>query len=260
MPRVLFLSSYVACGTVGLQAGVPPLRHAAIDVMAVPTTLLSNHPGHAHMAGAPVAPSVIMDIVEALDGNGWLHDVSAVISGYLPTAQHATVAARAVDLLQSRSPGALYICDPVLGDDPKGLYIDAEAARAIRNDLLPRSGCLTPNRFELAWLSGLPVTSIASAVEAARALGAPMTLATSIPASEDHLANVLVTSTGHWSATVVRRPAVPHGTGDVLTGLFACELIAGHAAADALVASTRILDGIIAASPAQGTLNLSAFY
>ena len=44
MRRVLMLSSYVARGTVGLQATLPALPPGTFDVIAFPTVVLSNHP------------------------------------------------------------------------------------------------------------------------------------------------------------------------------------------------------------------------
>ena len=61
---------------------------------------------------------------------------------------------------------AAYFCDPVLGDDPKGLYIAEEAARALAAKLVPLADVIFPNRFELAWLSSQPVTDVASAENA----------------------------------------------------------------------------------------------
>ena len=47
--RILSMSSQVAYGPVGNTAAVPALQALGHEVLAVPTVILSNHPGH----GAP---------------------------------------------------------------------------------------------------------------------------------------------------------------------------------------------------------------
>src|SRR5687768_930784 len=49
-PRVLAISSQVVYGPVGSSAAVPAMRRLGLDVLELPSVLLSNHPGH----GAPV--------------------------------------------------------------------------------------------------------------------------------------------------------------------------------------------------------------
>ena len=88
----------------------------------MPTVLLSNHPGYPRFAGDPVLPGQIAAMVDALEANGWLADTAAVITGYLPSPAHVTEARSAVERVRRANPGALYLCDPVFGDEPDGLY------------------------------------------------------------------------------------------------------------------------------------------
>ena len=91
--KVMVISSMVARGHVGLSAIVPVLQGFACETVSLPTVLLSNHPGHARAAGQPVPVKQLEEMVEALDGNGWLRDVDAVLTGYFPTAAHVSFAA-----------------------------------------------------------------------------------------------------------------------------------------------------------------------
>ena len=54
MARVLALSSYVAFGSVGLAATVPALHWLGHEVIALPTVVLSNHPGYPRFAGESI--------------------------------------------------------------------------------------------------------------------------------------------------------------------------------------------------------------
>jgi pyridoxine kinase len=131
MGTILAISSQVARGHVGLAAAVPALHALGHEVIALPTVLLSNHPGHGAVAGQRIDPVLLGQMLATLDAHGWLARVDAVLSGYLPTPGHVAVVEDAIARVRARNPAAAYFCDPVLGDDPKGLYIAEDAARAL---------------------------------------------------------------------------------------------------------------------------------
>jgi pyridoxine kinase len=234
MRRILVISSHVAYGTVGLAAMVAPLQQTGHEVTMLPTIVLSNHPGHQRFAGKVLEPALLEDMTAALDANGWLGTFDAVLSGYLPSAGHVAWVQAVVARLRELNPNVVYVCDPILGDDPHGLYIDADAANAVRERLLPVADVLTPNRFELAWLSGVDVQSVADAVSAARVLGRPKLAATSIPSGPSEFANVLVAEEPVLVGKVAKMDRVPHGTGDLFAGLLTAELLKGSPEATAL--------------------------
>ena len=70
MARVFALSSHVAFGSVGLAAIVPALQSLGHEAVAVPTVVLSNHPGYGAFSGDQIAPATLDQIVDALDANG----------------------------------------------------------------------------------------------------------------------------------------------------------------------------------------------
>ena len=71
MARILAISSQVASGHVGLSAMVPVLQALGHDVIALPTIILSNHPGHTHVSGQRITVDVLDGMVDALGRNGW---------------------------------------------------------------------------------------------------------------------------------------------------------------------------------------------
>lgn len=234
MRRLLMISSYVARDPVGLTAASPPLLSAGIDVVGLPTVVLSNHPIRAHIAGITLDPRLLSDMVAALADNGWLASFDAIFSGYLPSLQHVEVVAETVKRLRALKPGVTYVCDPIFGDDPGGHYIDQRAAHGIRDLLVPLADVLTPNRFELSWLAGLDVSSPSDAAEAIARLDRPVIAGTSIPAGPSQLATVLVAD-GHASiAKVEKWNDVPHGTGDVFAGCFTARRMLGDTPEEAL--------------------------
>jgi pyridoxine kinase len=267
MARILAISSQVAHGSVGLSVMVPALQALGHEVIALPTVLLSNHPGHVQVAGMRVPPTTLTAMVAALGANGWLDGVDAVLSGYLPTPEHVAFVAATVAELRALRPGMPYLCDPVIGDWPKGVYIDLGAAAAIRDQLLPLASVLTPNAFELGWLTGQPVDSVAAAGAACRLLpGTALVVATSVPVGAERMANVVADCARViGTIEVARRTDVPHGTGDLLAALV-CGLAlrsAGApnfaaAVAPAVAPAVAEVERVIARSASAGHLRIDA--
>lgn len=228
MARIVALSSLVARGHVGLRAVTPALESFGHEVIALPTVVLSNHAAYPHVAQTFFSPEVLDAMGQAIEANGWLGGVDGIITGYLPSAAHVSFAEALVCRIRSANPNALYVCDPVLGDEPKGLYIPAETARQMKQRLLPLADLATPNAFELSWIAECPVRSLRDGIAAARSLRTKMVLATSVPAAGDRLATLLHDPTGAVFTSVTRRPNVPSGTGDLLAGLFTGALISGN--------------------------------
>ncbi len=246
MAIVLCISSQVARGAVGNSAARLPLERLGHEVWEVPTIVLSNHPGHIGFGGTRIEPGALREMIDALDDNGWLGEIDAVMTGYLPGAEHVAFAARTVSRVRTLRPDVLCLCDPALGDEPKGVYIDAEAAAAIRSELLPLAGIATPNRFELEWLTEMPVTNTQQAIAAARTLGPAPILVTSVPGDEpDTLVNLLVDEAAVWQTTVVRRKSAPHGTGDVKAALYLGHRLNGASPQDALALATAGLEAVL---------------
>jgi len=232
MARILAISSQVVSGHVGLSAIVPTLNFLGHEVLALPTVILSNHPGHEHCSGTQIDPIALNKMLDTLEANNLFSELDRVLTGYLPTADHVQFTCNAIRRVKAARPSAIIICDPVLGDDPTGLYIPQNAASAICNKLLPMSDITLPNRFELAWLSDMPVNTVPDALKAARTLKPRTTLATSIPvepvataetSTATNLANVLITSDTSRACISQHQSGVPHGTGDLLSALFVAE-------------------------------------
>lgn len=259
MARVLTISSQVVRGHVGNSAAVFALQRLGHDVWPLPSVVLSNHPGHAHVAGTRIAPDSLEAMLAALDGNGWIGEIDAILTGYLPTAAHASFAARAIKQIRRAGRNPVVLVDPVLGDDPGGLYIEEVAAEAVKGLLIPLADILTPNRFELAWLSGAEVKDADQAAKAAQCLGAGQVLATSIPSETGQsLLNVLWQPSGTSLAGAPLLPSVPHGTGDLLAALYLAHVLHGKPPADAMRRAVAGVAAAIEASAGADELRLVA--
>jgi pyridoxine kinase len=257
MARILAISSQTVYGPVGNSASVPALEYLGHTVYAVPTVILSHHPGHGPPAGLRVAGREIGAMLDSLEERGVLDGCHAVFTGYFAADEQIHGVERAILRMQQRVPAPVYLCDPVIGDDPDGLYVPDAVARAIRERLMPLADIVAPNRFELEWLSGHSVNSGASAIEASRTLGRGEALITSVPSSDGMIATLAVTQAGADECRNAVLPEVPHGTGDLLSGLYLGYRLLDLAPGPALEASHKILNRVIAASAGTPVLDLA---
>jgi pyridoxine kinase len=258
MPTILSLSSQVARGLVGQAVNGFVWQRLGFDVTLLPTVVLSNRPDYPHCAGERLSAERLDAMFQALEQNGFLQDIAAIFTGYLPSAEHVSLAARWIERLKADSPGLVYCCDPIFGDEPDGLYVAEEAAASLRDTLVPMADILTPNRFELGWLTGAEIATQDDAVVAARRLG-PLVLATSSPCDRpDELANLAVSAGDAWRAVSAFREHVPHGTGDLTAALFLAHYLRGASLQETLALTAGALESVIAASVGRQDLALIA--
>lgn len=248
-PRVLSIQSEVAFGHVGNSAARFALQRLGVDVMAVPTVLFSNQPGHGGARGEAVPAPALETLLTGLEERGFLDEVDAVISGYLGAPEQAASVKRAVLAVKARNPAALYLLDPVFGDEG-GAYAKPGIAEAMARHLLPLADIVTPNRFELASLTSRRIETAADAAGAARLLGRPLVLATSAPAGDGLIGTMAVTASEAWLVTTRRVEAPPSGTGDLLASLFLAWRLKGADIPDALGSAVASVDHMINAARA----------
>jgi pyridoxine kinase len=252
--RILAISSQVVYGPVGNTAAVPALQARGHEVLAIPTITLSNHPGHGKPAGFRTAPEELEGMLEKLEGLGALSSCGAVLTGYFASPEQVKTTAKVLVRMKSANPGLFILVDPVMGDEG-GLYVPEAVADALRQRLLPLASCITPNRFELEWLAGMPVTNSETAIAAARMLGIGEVLATSIPQS-GQLATLLVMAATHHESLTPKLAQVPHGTGDFLSGLYLASRVITEPQT-AFVTAMKTLARAIAMSARTSVLNVA---
>lgn len=252
-PRaVIVVSSHVVRGTVGNRAAVFALETLGFPVWAVPTVMLSWHPGHGPATRIVPPAADFAAMLGDLERAPWLGEVGAVLSGYLGNAGQAEAVASLVAAVKARNPSALYLCDPVIGD-AGGLYVPEATAAAIRDLLLPAADIAVPNRHELAWLSGCAVADNRSVIEAALACAPPRMLVTSAHAMlAGSVGNLLVDED---SAMLVEHRLVeraPNGPGDLMAALFLARLLDGQDGQKALQTATASVFEVMARATKRG--------
>jgi len=248
MAQILCLSSQVAKGHVGNSAGVFTLQRLGHDVMAVPTTFLSHHPGHGKPAARTADPAFLEEILLSLESRGWLANCDAVLTGYLAHAEQADVIARALGRMRKANPALLYLCDPILGDEDTGLYVPDAIATAMKQ-LADKADILTPNPFELDHLTGRTAATLEETRAAAQALTRSHVLATSAPCEETgKTSTLLVSGPRAWRAVTPLHENVPKGTGDLMSALFLGHYLRERSGTKALARASHAAARIIGES------------
>lgn len=229
LPLVISIQSQVAFGHVGNSVAAWPMRACGVEVIEVPTAILSNHPHYPTMHGAVLEPDLVAGLLTGLGERGVLSHAAVILSGFLGRAGTARAVAGFVEQARAENPNLVYICDPVMGDQDLGFFVDEALRDAFARDLVPQADVILPNAFELATLSGMAIGCADDVGRARAKLGCPAVVATSVavPERPDLLATVTATETGCDSVEVTRLPVRPVGTGDLLGGLVAARLAQG---------------------------------
>ena len=222
MARVLALSSHVAFGSVGLAAIVPALHWLGHEVIALPTVvLLSNHPGYPRFAGDPVLPGADRRHGRSAGSQRLAGRYCRGDHRLSAEPAHVAEARSAVERVRRANPErSLPVRSSVRRRGRRALSVRSHGRPPSATSCCRSPAWRLPTGFELSWLAGLPVGDAAEARQAAWALGVPSVLATSVPASDNRLANVLVSGDESIACCVSRRPSAPHGTGDLLAAMY----------------------------------------
>src|SRR5215468_3104993 len=167
MPTVLSVQSWVACGNVGNTAALFPLQRLGCEIWSLNTVAFSNHTGYESWRGDTVPAGQIATLFEGIAELGVLPRCDAVLSGYLGELETGRVLLDIVARVKEANPRALFACDPVMGDVGPGWYVRAGVPEFYRDRAIAAADIVTPNRFELEWLTGRAVTTLAEAASAA---------------------------------------------------------------------------------------------
>ena len=249
MTRILVISSDVASAQVGGNITRFVLQRLGHEVVFLPTVLLSNPPDQPLVAGEAVAVSLLEQMVDVYARSGKL-GFDAVFVGYLPSPAHVRFGVQTIARLRTDNTRPLICLDPIMGDDSSGedggtLYIKEETAQAIRDDLAPQADIMTPNRFELGWLTGTAARGQKGITDAASRLAARTVLVTSAIQDENTIGTFLYEDGSGHMLTHPRLPDAPKGTGDFLAALFVGNVLDGAAMGTAFAHAVNVMSAMM---------------
>ncbi|MDS7597913.1 pyridoxal kinase PdxY [Agrobacterium tumefaciens] len=243
---VIVISSHVMRGSVGNRAAVFALETLGFPVWAVPTIVMPWHPGHGPSTRMRFQDGDFDSAMTDLENAKWIGEVKAVLTGYFGSAAQVRSTARLIRNLKEKNPALIYACDPVMGDKG-GLYIPEETAAAIRDELIPLATLATPNRYELAWMSGAELETNNAIMDAALALGPSKMLVTSaVPMMSGGTGNLYLSGKHALLAEHRAIEDAPNGLGDLISALFLARLLEGLDEEKALQLATASVFEILA--------------
>jgi pyridoxine kinase len=224
--NLLSIQSHVAYGHVGNSAAVFPLQRMGVEVWPVHTVQFSNHTGYGDWKGQVFDASLIRDVVAGIEQRGVFSECDGVLSGYMGGADIGAAVLDAVVTVKRANPAARYCCDPVIGDVGKGVFVRADIPDFMKEKAVPVADLVTPNQFELDYLSGRGSTTLIDArgaVNALHDLGPRVILVTSLHTSEtpeDSIDMLASDEAGCFRLRTPRLPLIASGAGDAIAALF----------------------------------------
>jgi len=252
-PLVLSIQSHVAWGHVGNAAAVFPLQRLGFEVLPIHTVQFSNHTGYGQFRGQVFGAEHVREVLLGLRERGVLPRLSAVLSGYLGDADTGRVILEAVGEIRQHNPAVRYLCDPVMGDVGRGLFVNPAIPDFLRDQAIPFANIITPNQFEFELLTGSKPANLQEAVKIARQLrgrGPDVVIVTSLATpdiADSELGTLAVNGEGALLVTTPRLALhpLPNGMGDVFSATLLGRLLAGQALPQALELATATLYALV---------------
>ncbi|ALJ20356.1 pyridoxal kinase PdxY [Microbacterium sp. No. 7] len=260
--KILSIQSAVAYGHVGNSAAVFPLQRIGVEVLPVYTVNFSNHTGYGAWRGPLIAPDDVREVITGIEERGVLGQIDVVLSGYQGGEGIADVILDAVARVKRANPDAVYACDPVMGNAKSGCFVAPAIPVLLRDRVVPAADIITPNQFELGFLTETEPSDLAStlaAADLARASGPRTVLVTSVERPDrpdDTIEMLAVTDDGAWIVQTPRIPMKANGSGDVAAALFTAHFRTTGDAAAALARTTSSVFDLLQATHDSGEREL----
>ncbi|KQM83311.1 pyridoxal kinase PdxY [Agromyces sp. Leaf222] len=242
--KILSIQSAVAYGHVGNSAAVFPLQRIGVEVLPVYTVNFSNHTGYGAWRGPMISPDDVREVISGIEDRGAFPQVDAVLSGYQGGEGIADVILDAVARVKAANPDALYACDPVMGNAKSGCFVAPAIPILLRDRVVPAADLITPNQFELGFLTDTQPDTLEStlaSVDLVRATGPSIVLVTSVERPDRDAGTIEMLAVDDSGAWIVQTPLLPmkaNGSGDVSAALFTAHYLRTRDAADALARTT----------------------
>ncbi len=241
--NILSIQSHVAYGHVGNAAAVFPMQRLGVEVWPIHTVQFSNHTGYGHWTGRVFDGAMIGEVFEGISQRGVLASCDGVLSGYMGAPDIGEAIVTAVARVRAANQRALYCCDPVIGDVGRGVFVRPGVPEFMRERAVPLADIVTPNQFELDFLTGRTSATLSdakAAVKAVHGLGPRIVLVTSLFTEETPAGSIdLLVSDGEgaWRLRTPKLAVSLNGAGDAIAALFLVNFAKCGAAAAALSAA-----------------------
>jgi pyridoxine kinase len=256
--NILSIQSHVAFGHVGNAAATFPLQRMGVEVWPIHTVQFSNHTGYGSWKGRVFDSAMISELVAGIGQRGVLGECDGVLSGYMGSADIGAAILDAVASVRRANPAARYCCDPVIGDVGRGVFVREGIPEFMRNRAVPAADLITPNQFELDYLSKRvsgTLRQTRDAVKAVHDLGPRAILVTSLHTEETPENSIDLLASDESGCFLVRTPRLPlvvNGAGDAIAALFFAHYLRTGKIAEALSRAASAIFGVLAKTAEAG--------
>jgi pyridoxine kinase len=257
--NILSIQSHVAYGHVGNASAVFPMQRLGVEVWPIHTVQFSNHTGYGAWKGRVFDGPMVEEIVDGLSDRGVLSRCDGILSGYMGSSDIGSAILSSVERVRFANPRAIYCCDPVIGDVGRGIFVRAGIPEFMRDKALPVADIITPNRFELEYLSGLSIIGISDlrrAFTAVHKLGPKVILVTSVDIAETPSDSIDLMASDGDGLYAVRTPKLAlnvNGAGDAIAALFLVHWLKTRSTAKALSMAASSVHGLLSRTLAAGS-------
>jgi pyridoxine kinase len=256
---ILSIQSHVAYGHVGNASAVFPMQRLGVEVWPVHTVQFSNHTGYGAWTGRVFDGPMIEEIVAGIAARGVLGRCNAVLSGYMGSADIGNAILSAQARVKDENPQAVYCCDPVIGDVGRGIFVRPGIPEFMRDQAMPAAAILTPNQFELDYLSGLKTRTLDDlrrALAMVHARGPRVVMVTSFLGTDtpdDAIDLMASDGASLWRVRTPRLDISVNGAGDAIAALFLVHMLKTGEPATALKNAAASIYGLLKATADAGS-------
>jgi pyridoxine kinase len=194
---------------------------------------------------------MINEVVSGIEQRGVLGQCDGVLSGYMGSADIGGAILDAARTVKKANPAAKYCCDPVIGDVGRGIFVREGIPEFMKNQAVPAADIITPNHFELDYLSGRVSKSLQQARDAVKAvhnLGPRIILVTSLHTGETPEDAIDLLASDERSCFSLRTPKLAltiNGAGDAIASLFFAHYLRGGNVGEALSRAASSVFGVL---------------
>ncbi|WP_108501832.1 pyridoxal kinase PdxY [Paracoccus indicus] len=257
--NILSIQSHVAYGHVGNSAAAFAMQRLGVEVWPVHTVQFSNHTGYGDWKGRVFDGPAVEEIVAGIADRGVLGSCDGILSGYMGSSDIGNAVLGAARAVRAANPDAMWCCDPVIGDVGRGIFVRPGIPEFMRDVAVPAADIVTPNHFELEYLTDAKIHDIAAlkgALTKLHGMGPRVVLATSVMLEDtpaDCIDMVASTAQGQWRLRSPRLDLNVNGTGDLVAALFFVHLLRDGDAALALERAGAAVHGVLSDTARMGS-------
>jgi pyridoxine kinase len=249
--QILSIQSHVVYGHVGNAAAVFPLQRLGVEVWPLHTVQFSNHTGYGSWKGRVFDGHSVDELLVGLKERDVLSRCDGVLSGYMGSPDLGYAILNAVKQVKEANPNALYCCDTVIGDVGRGIFVRPGIPEFMIEHALSVADIITPNHFELEYLSdqkALHVKELKEAIKKVQSKGPRIVLVTSVHVKEtpeDSLDLVAASDGVFWRVRTPKLNLALNGAGDAIAALFYAHYLQSRSVKNALEKAASSVYGLL---------------